>query len=102
MDLLYVASAPCNAVRWTAPRVVLFFPTSVQPDVERELLSMGVHVAVGPGASLPCQAVPLISCLLLLGAKGGHGTHSPGACTSQAIRLADVGGVWRACVAQGP
>ncbi|GLC33618.1 hypothetical protein PLESTM_000092400 [Pleodorina starrii] len=47
-ELLAVAAAPQHHRRWRPPRVVLFFPSGVHPDVQQQLEARGAHVAVGP------------------------------------------------------
>ncbi|GIM13015.1 hypothetical protein Vretimale_16210 [Volvox reticuliferus] len=48
-ELLAVAAAPEHHRRWQPPRVVLFFPSGVHPDVRQQLEARGAYVAVGPG-----------------------------------------------------
>ncbi|GIL53318.1 hypothetical protein Vafri_8949, partial [Volvox africanus] len=47
-ELLAVAAAPEHHRRWQPPRVVLFFPSGVHPDVRQQLEARGAYVAVGP------------------------------------------------------
>lgn len=54
---LAVASAPCNALRWRAPALVLHFPLGVDEGVRQQLHSMGVHVTAG-ALSATCLPPP--------------------------------------------